>query len=130
MDLPVVSICIPSWRLTEVCDVLYAEDMAILYFPSLARAEQAAGQAFNIGGGIVSGLSLLGLFRLLEARIGQLLQPLRYRQLPPRSRVTGAFSWPKSLRCAMSGWQPQVLAVDGVLQRLELFEGLPGQEGR
>lgn len=103
----------------QVRDVLHAEDMISLYFSTLERAEAAAGQAFNIGGGIANSLSLLELFELLEVRIGCSLQ---YRRLPPRESDQRVFVANIARITALAGWCPKVSAQDGVARMLEWVE--------
>lgn len=96
----------------QVRDVLHAEDMISLYFAALRHIDAAAGDAFNIGGGIDNSLSLLELFKLLEYEIGQ---PLRYTQLPPRNSDQRVFVADISKATArLGGWRPQVSANSGI----------------
>ena len=66
----------------QVRDVLHADDMVKLYFSAVAHADRAAGQVFNIGGGMKNSLSLLELFDHLEGITGS---KLSFTRLPPRS---------------------------------------------
>jgi CDP-paratose 2-epimerase len=95
----------------QVRDVLHADDMISLYFSTLRHAEAAAGQAFNIGGGISNSLSLLELFAVLEQRIGQ---PLRYNKRPPRGSDQKVFVADISRISKLTGWVPRVNAPTGV----------------
>jgi CDP-paratose 2-epimerase len=99
----------------QVRDVLHAEDMISLYFSTLQHADRAAGQAFNIGGGIANSLSLLELFGLLEREISQ---SLRYTKLPPRESDQRVFVANIRKIRELSGWMPRVSAQDGVSQML------------
>jgi CDP-paratose 2-epimerase len=99
----------------QVRDVLHADDMISLYFSTLQHADRAAGQAFNIGGGIANSLSLLELFGLLEREIGQ---PLQYIKLPPRESDQRVFVADIRKMRELSGWMPRVSAQDGVSQML------------
>lgn len=99
----------------QVRDVLHAEDMISLYFSTLLHADQAAGQAFNIGGGIVNSLSLLELFGLLEREIGQ---PLRYTKMPPRESDQRVFVADIRKIRELCGWMPKVSTQDGVSRML------------
>lgn len=100
----------------QVRDVLHAEDMISLYFNTLKHADVAAGQAFNIGGGIANSLSLLELFKLLESEIGQ---PLQYIKLPPRESDQRVFVADIGKMNSLSSWQPQVSAQQGVSRMLQ-----------
>ena len=99
----------------QVRDVLHAEDMISLYFSTLKHADAAAGRAFNIGGGIANSLSLLELFGLLEAEIGQ---PLQYTKLPPRESDQRVFVADIGKMERLTGWKPQVSAQQGVSRML------------
>lgn len=99
----------------QVRDVLHAEDMISLYFSTLVHANAAAGQAFNIGGGISNSLSLLELFGLLEGEIGQVLQ---YTKLPSRESDQRVFVADIGKMHRLTGWAPQVSAQDGVSRML------------
>ncbi len=105
----------------QVRDVLHAEDMISLYFSTLQHVPAAAGQAFNIGGGIANSLSLLELFELLESMIGQ---PLRYEKLPPRESDQRVFVAHTGRIADISGWRPRVDAKDGVARMLDWCTGL------
>jgi CDP-paratose 2-epimerase len=99
----------------QVRDVLHGEDMISLYFSTLKHADAAAGQAFNIGGGIANSLSLLELFGLLEREINQ---PLQYTKLPPRESDQRVFVADIDKMRALTGWAPRVSAQDGVSRML------------
>ncbi len=100
----------------QVRDVLHAEDMISLYFSMLKHSNMVAGQAFNIGGGISNSLSLLELFGLLEAEIGQ---ALHFNQLPPRDSDQRVFVADISKAKTIVGWAPQVSASAGVVRMME-----------
>ena len=100
----------------QVRDVLHAEDMITLYFSTLHHAEDAAGQAFNIGGGIANSLSLLELFGLLEIVI---CQPLQYTTTPPRESDQRVFVADIGKINRLTGWSPRVSASTGVSQMFE-----------
>jgi len=110
----------------QVRDVLHAEDMISLYFTTLKHADAAAGQAFNIGGGIANSLSLLELFGLLERRIGQ---PLAYTRLAPRDSDQRVFVADVARMTALTGWRPQVSAEDGVGRMLDWVCGMLEAKG-
>lgn len=99
----------------QVRDVLHAEDMISLYFSTLKYADAAAGQAFNIGGGIDNSLSLLELFALLEIEIQQ---PMRYSKLPPRESDQRVFVADIGKLERLTGWSPLVSAPAGVSNML------------
>jgi CDP-paratose 2-epimerase len=105
----------------QVRDVLHAEDMVRLYFGAAARIDAAAGQAFNIGGGIDNSLSLLELFEFLS---GVIERPMRYEQLPPRESDQRVFVADLTKAKAILGWTPQVSAREGVGRMVEWVDGL------
>lgn len=104
----------------QVRDVLHAEDMISLYFSTLNHADSAAGQVFNIGGGIHNSLSLLELFRLLESEIGQ---TLKYTRLPTRESDQRVFVADSMKMRRLTGWAPQVSAKEGVSRMLDWVSG-------
>lgn len=113
----------------QVRDVLHAEDMIRLYFSTAGQLDKAAGQAFNIGGGIDNSLSLLELFALLERHVGR---PLDYRQGPPRESDQRVFVADIAKISALTGWTPQVSAPAGVGRMLDWVESAvvaPGKGG-
>jgi CDP-paratose 2-epimerase len=103
----------------QVRDVLHADDMIGLYFCTAAKLDGAAGQAFNVGGGIDNSLSLLELFALLERAIGR---PLDYRRGPPRESDQRVFVADIAKISALTGWTPQVSAEAGVERMLDWVE--------
>lgn len=100
----------------QVRDVLHAEDMIALYFSTLEHVDAAAGQAFNIGGGIANSLSLLELFALLESEIDQ---PLQYKKQHPRESDQRVFVADIGKINRLTAWAPHVSAKDGVARMLE-----------
>jgi CDP-paratose 2-epimerase len=100
----------------QVRDVLHAQDMIYLYFSALRHIDTAAGEVFNIGGGIDNSLSLLELFKLLQNEIGE---PLKYKKLPPRDSDQRVFVADISKATArLGGWRPQISAEFGVSNML------------
>lgn len=100
----------------QVRDVLHAHDMIKLYYSTLQHIDKAAGNAFNIGGGLNNSLSLLELFSLLEAEIEM---PLSYVKLPPRESDQRLFIADIAKMTALTGWSPEVSAQDGVRRMLK-----------
>lgn len=99
----------------QVRDVMHADDITSLYFSTLQYADEAAGQAFNIGGGIANSLSLLELFDLLGHEINR---PLRYIKIPQRKSDQRVFVSDISKMRELTGWMPRVKAQHGVSQML------------
>lgn len=100
----------------QVRDVLHADDMAALYFAAVEHADQAAGQVFNIGGGMANSLSLLELFALLEELEGV---RLAYTRLPPRISDQRIFVADIAKARRVLGWSPRVDARSGIRSALE-----------
>ena len=86
----------------------------------MEHIDAAAGHAFNIGGGIGNSLSLLELFKLLEAEISQ---PLQYTELPPRGSDQRVFVADIGKMNRLTGWQPNVSAKEGVSRMLNWVSG-------
>lgn len=95
----------------QVRDVLHADDMISLYFSTVAKFEQAKGQAFNIGGGIKNSLSLLELFSVLENHVGI---KMSYERLPVRESDQKVFVANTTKINEAIGWSPKVSATSGV----------------
>lgn len=100
----------------QVRDVLHADDMVRLYFSALEKIDVAAGQAFNIGGGLDESLSLLELFAMLESMAGV---SLAYTRLPVRQSDQKVFIADVSKASQLLSWQPKVSCEDGVGRMLE-----------
>jgi CDP-paratose 2-epimerase len=109
----------------QVRDVLHAEDMVCLYYGMAARIDEAAGQAFNVGGGIANSLSLLELFELLGGMIGR---PLEFVRGPARESDQRVFVADISRIGAAVDWQPRVSASQGVGQMLQWVGSLVAPE--
>ncbi len=96
----------------QVRDVLYVDDLLDAYELAIAKIDQAAGQVFNIGGGVNNTLTIW-------TETGPLLEKLSGRALP-----IGRGDWrPGDQRiCVMDirkaqsmlGWSPQTAVMDGV----------------
>jgi CDP-paratose 2-epimerase len=99
----------------QVRDVLYAEDMKRLYFAAVKRIDRAAGQAFNIGGGMENSLSLLELFALLEE-----LSDIRltYTKIPWRQSDQKVFVADIAKAKALLGWESVVDKDNGIKMML------------
>ena len=103
----------------QVRDVLHAQDMVTLYFAAAARMNLAAGQAFNIGGGIDNSLSLLELFDMLSSGVGC---SLHYSHLPARESDQRVFVADLAKARSILGWSPQVTAADGISRMVDWVE--------
>ena len=100
----------------QVRDVLHADDMIALYFRALERIDATAGEAFNVGGGMVNSLSLRELFTLLEEIVGV---PLPVEQGPPRHSDQRVFVADLAKARRLLEWSPRVTARDGIARMVE-----------
>ena len=100
----------------QVRDILHADDMIRLYYMAMDNADNIAGQAFNIGGGMEQSLSLLELFDLLEELLDV---ELGYTNLPARVSDQKVFVADISKIGRAIGWKPQVTAKEGIIRMLD-----------
>lgn len=103
----------------QVRDVLHADDMVRLYFSVRNNIGIAAGNAFNIGGGVKNSLSLLELFEMIENLAGL---KLAFIHLPPRESDQRTFIADIGKAKKYFNWQPQVTASEGVGRMLKWTE--------
>jgi CDP-paratose 2-epimerase len=102
----------------QVRDVLHAQDLIALYQAAYTNREKAAGQIFNIGGGVENSLSLLELFEALRNKLN-LNSPLALKKLPPRQSDQKWFVADISKAAGLLDWKPQVTASEGLDRMLE-----------
>lgn len=107
----------------QVRDVLHAEDLIALYGAAYANREVAAGEIFNIGGGISNSLSLLELFDLLVAESG--LPGLLYDRLPRRQSDQDYFVADISKAARLLEWVPKIGCHEGVRRMIQWVSGIP-----
>lgn len=100
----------------QVRDVLHAEDMISLYYAATSRIDSAAGQAFNIGGGMPNSLSLLELFNMLEQITNT---KLNFDRLPPRESDQRVFVADLAKAQQALQWAPAVSAFEGVSKMVD-----------
>lgn len=100
----------------QVRDVLHAEDMISLYYAATSRIDSAAGQAFNIGGGMPNSLSLLELFNILEQITNT---KMNFDRLPPRESDQRVFVADLAKAQQVLQWAPGVSAFDGVSKMVD-----------
>lgn len=101
----------------QVRDVLHARDLIALYDAAYVHREAAAGQIFNIGGGMDSSLSLLELLSLLAELVD--LDALKFEQLPRRQSDQDFFVADISKAERLLGWKPALSSREGVRAMLE-----------
>ncbi len=100
----------------QVRDLLYVSDAVELYFSCWKSISKAAGQAFNIGGGMENSLSLLELFSFLEAELGA---PMPYVCREWRESDQKVFvADTKKIRSAI-GWRPKVGKDEGLRMMID-----------
>lgn len=105
----------------QVRDVLHVDDLVALYAVVLDRIDAAAGEVFNIGGGMANSLSLLELFDLLERLTGA---HLRYVALGPRQSDQKVFVADIEKARTKLGWTPGVAAAGGIAAMLDWLREL------
>lgn len=99
----------------QVRDVLHNTDVVNLYFAA-KDIKEAYGQAFNVGGGIESSLSLLELFNMLE----EMLEiKMNYRQIEWRESDQKIFVADNHKIIKRTNWKPLVQTATGINKMLE-----------
>lgn len=105
----------------QVRDVLFADDLVCCYFAALARIDEAAGHAFNIGGGPQNSLSLLELFAMLERELDVKLQ---FDCLAPRQSDQKVFIANTQKAKQLFDWQPRLGKDEGLSQLISWVTGI------
>lgn len=100
----------------QVRDLLYASDVARLYYAALEQIEAVCGMAVNVGGGMENSLSLLELFQLLESLLGIRLE---HRSLPLRKSDQLVFVADNAKAGRLLGWEPCISKENGVMLMLD-----------
>jgi len=100
----------------QVRDILYIKDAVDLYFRSVENIEKVKGQAFNIGSGIESSVSLLELFSFLE---NELDMELSYEKLPPREGDQKVFVADIGKISNLVRWKPIIDKEKGIRMMLD-----------
>lgn len=96
----------------QVRDLLHIDDLLRAYDLAFARAEQVAGQAFNLGGGPANALAVWTQFGpLLERLVGR---PLRVTYGPWRPGDQRVFIADTRKAARLLGWQPTIAPADGI----------------
>jgi CDP-paratose 2-epimerase len=99
-----------------VRDVLHVEDLVRAYEAAIRSPDKVAAQAFNIGGGPSSILSLLDLVKMLETRL-KLSIPLHWGDWRPGDQRIYV-SDIRKLETTL-GWKPEIDAETGVAQLID-----------
>lgn len=102
----------------QVRDVLHGSDVVGLYFAAKDCAA-AYGQAFNIGGGVKSSLSLLELFALLERKLGI---KMAFREIAWRESDQRVFVADNTKATSIIGWEPKLTCEQGITAMLEYLD--------
>jgi CDP-paratose 2-epimerase len=99
----------------QVRDLLHVSDLIECYqaIAGAPRESLAFGQAFNIGGGPASSLSLIELFALLESTHGF---PMHYNAGPPRPGDQKVFIANTRKAEQYLGWKPSVSVAEGLAE--------------
>jgi CDP-paratose 2-epimerase len=100
----------------QVRDVLHVEDLVRAYEAAIRAPHKIAGQAFNVGGGPGSLLSLLDLIGMLEKRFKRKI-PLRWDDWRPGDQRIYV-SDIRKLEMTL-GWQPEIDVETGVAQLID-----------
>jgi CDP-paratose 2-epimerase len=98
----------------QVRDVLFAGDLVEAMLGAVARIEDLAGRAFNVGGGVQSAISLLELAQRLAVVLGR--EP-RLEFGPWRAADQRYYVSDTSALAHAIGWRPQV-GIDEGLRRM------------
>lgn len=101
----------------QVRDVLHASDLIALYDAAYQHREAAAGQIFNIGGGLASSLSLLELLSKLASLAG--IDALTFTKIPRRQSDQDYFVADIRKAGRLLEWSPQMSAENGLRAMLD-----------
>jgi CDP-paratose 2-epimerase len=100
----------------QVRDVLHVEDLVRAYEAAIRSPDKVAAQAFNVGGGPASVLSLLDLIAMLEKGLGRPI-PLRWDDWRPGDQKVYVSDIRKIE--ATLGWKPEIDVNTGVEQLID-----------
>jgi CDP-paratose 2-epimerase len=100
----------------QVRDLLHVSDAVRCYLTAAELADNTAGNAFNIGGGVENSLSLLELFAMLEKKVGV---NMKFRRLPWRASDQKYFVADNAKAKRVFDWSPRVGSADGVADTLQ-----------
>jgi CDP-paratose 2-epimerase len=100
----------------QVRDVLHARDLVQVYLQAVKNIDNSSGQIYNIGGGMDNSLSLLELFKMLEANTGF---SMRFEKLAWRRGDQKVFVADVNKATRDFGWTPTISKQDGIREMLE-----------
>lgn len=105
----------------QVRDVLHSDDIISLYYNTIKNIDKAAGQVFNIGGGMSNSLSLLELFEFLENELNITMQ---YNKLDWRKSDQKIFVADISKVNQKLEWQPEIDKNQGIKKMIKWIYSL------
>jgi CDP-paratose 2-epimerase len=100
----------------QVRDVLHVEDLVRAYEAAIRSPDKVAAQAFNVGGGPGSILSLLDLIQMLEERLKRRI-PLHFDDWRPGDQRVYV-SDIRKLETVL-GWKPEIDSATGIAQLID-----------
>src|SRR5262245_35585521 len=100
----------------QVRDVLHVEDLVRAYEAAIRSPDKVAAQAFNVGGGLDSILSLLDLIQMLEERLKRRI-PLNWDDWRPGDQRVYV-SDIRKLETVL-GWKPEIDATAGIAHLID-----------
>ncbi len=100
----------------QVRDVLFIDDLLDAYLAAVERADEIAGQAFNIGGGPANTLSILELLAHLESRLGRKI-PVSFEDWRPGDQKVFVADVRKAYDSF--GWHPRTGVAEGIAKLSE-----------
>jgi CDP-paratose 2-epimerase len=100
----------------QVRDVLFVSDAVECYLRALDAIDSAAGEAFNIGGGVANSISLLELFEILEEAMGTRIEIVRGDWRAADQKIFVADTRKAQ---AILHWTPEVGRIDGIAKMIE-----------
>jgi CDP-paratose 2-epimerase len=103
----------------QVRDVLHVEDLVRAYEAAIRSPDKVTAQAFNVGGGPHSVLSLLDLIQMLEERRKRRV-PLRFDDWRPGDQRVYV-SDVRKLETVL-GWKPEIDSATGIAQLIDWVE--------
>jgi CDP-paratose 2-epimerase len=106
----------------QVRDVLHAEDLISLYDSAFMFKDRAAGEIFNIGGGIENSLSIIELLDQLAAQTGR--DSLKFRKIERRQSDQDYFVADVEKAFRYLSWKPVVDKINGIQRMLSWTEEL------